>query len=997
MRRAPVIRTTETLSPKELYDVVCAAASQDPVPVQQATTRLKELLELPGAFDVLHEIAAQKIVALQVRQQSIIQFKNAALSRWRSRRYLNDAQRIHIRTRCLSLLDEADETIAQCNEIIIAKIARHDFPSGWPTLISQLMGVINSNMESRYVRGEAGSELPLRRSLEILNAILKEFTSIKLPGGVKITGQLVEELRSVLLAHYSLISTSFPSSLNPSTIALPRSAEDLLFAHLVLKCVFREFFHYSATRLQALSELRINLVLALQAVPANEVARRSAELLARHVTLFGRFFQRIQRLSSSRFVTLPVCGDLVLYYWSKVVQAANGPQEYIRDSPDAVFPVRFLVQAMVLFKDSLAQWAPVRKDGTENDRVLSKSFVEDAVRLLVTRYIPLKPSDLEDWMADPEEWVRTEEQDNEQWIFELRACGERVLVSLANQYRQYVTPLLEATFKQVVGQYSIDLAGILQKEALYCAIGRCAPRLKEVIPFNEWLSRTLLAEARETNANYPILKRRIAWLIGKWISDMCSPANDPNIWTVLVHLLQDRGPGTDVVVRLTAAMALRECVDTIEFNENVFAPFLSTAVNELVLLMAEMDSVDSKRQVANSLNAVIERVGTRIIPLIPNVAEPIPQLWTAAEGDWLMKASLLVTSAKEHSQSLHVLVVALVRESFMPGAAVQLDEDAFVLWQSALRNATTIESVSGGPGLIDLFPLVVSLLSQNLDLLGSIGSIIESYYLLNAPRVLQLYAVDLFRAYVTAIGQAPPINIKDMITSLSVLFQVAPSSLWGEALHVSSLFALAIKALSDDKDSTTILTEYVYFFARIAMADKRVFLQLMSATAMAQNVPEPTLWEALLNQWWTRFDNMSEPRHRKLAAMGIADLVSTGRPEVLNRLSSDVCNLWMDVFGEIREAREIASIEDSSGLTLYWDRPLTTFYPQSEGTPEFARCKALYDNDPVRTAQLRTYVGARIQEAEMACGGGATFQSLYLEKADPLLLKQIQAELGKRP
>lgn len=36
------------------------------------------------------------------------------------------------------------------------------------------------------------------------------------------------------------------------------------------------------------------------------------------------------------------------------------------DSPTAVFPLRFLVQAMVLFKESLAQWAPVRKDGTEN-------------------------------------------------------------------------------------------------------------------------------------------------------------------------------------------------------------------------------------------------------------------------------------------------------------------------------------------------------------------------------------------------------------------------------------------------------------------------------------------------------------------------------------------------------------------------------------------------------------------------------------------------------
>ena len=48
-------------------------------------------------------------------------------------------------------------------------------------------------------------------------------------------------------------------------------------------------------------------------------------------------------------------------------------------------------------------------------------------------------------------------------------------------------------------QTSIDLASVVHKEALYCAIGRCASRMKEVIPFNEWLEHTLASEARDTN------------------------------------------------------------------------------------------------------------------------------------------------------------------------------------------------------------------------------------------------------------------------------------------------------------------------------------------------------------------------------------------------------------------------------------------------------------------------------------------------------------------
>ena len=72
---------------------------------------------------------------------------------------------------------------------------------------------------------------------------------------------------------------------------------------------------------------------------------------------------------------------------------------------------------------------------------------------------------------------------------------------------------------------------------------------------------TLLGYHFLSLSSYPIIKRRIAWLIGKWVRDMSTTANNPDIWEALVHLLKDRGPGTDAVVRLAAAVAMRECVD----------------------------------------------------------------------------------------------------------------------------------------------------------------------------------------------------------------------------------------------------------------------------------------------------------------------------------------------------------------------------------------------------------------------------------------------------
>lgn len=41
--------------------------------------------------------------------------------------------------------------------------------------------------------------------------------------------------------------------------------------------------------------------------------------------------------------------------------------------------------------------------------------------------MPLNASDLDGWMADPEEWVNMEDKENDQWEFELRV-SDHVLV-----------------------------------------------------------------------------------------------------------------------------------------------------------------------------------------------------------------------------------------------------------------------------------------------------------------------------------------------------------------------------------------------------------------------------------------------------------------------------------------------------------------------------------------------------------------------------------------
>ncbi|KAG6880368.1 hypothetical protein C0992_007779 [Termitomyces sp. T32_za158] len=355
-RRAMAIGVNvEHVSPTELYEVLNAASSQDPSQLKASHERLKQMLDMFGTYDALHEIAGQRSVPLAIRQQAIIQFKNAALAHWKSRK---------------------------------------------GNLVDDLLGIIDVNLQKRYVMMNQDSRdvLTLRRSVKLLNGIIKEFASIKMLNGVK--------------------------TMANSTVWLWNRIDKVSKEEQEInKARIQEIFQNSAVQVKGLIALRTDVVIGMiQANSStNPQVQRFIDIFTRHVRVFGKFFRRLQQLSPARFIALPTCSDLILYYWSQVVRATTEAPNLVSDSNQAPFPVRHLVQAMVLFKESLAQWTPNRRDGTPNENALSEQFVKNAVELLVTRFMPLNPLDLEVWVADPEEWVNIEDKENDLWEYEIRA------------------------------------------------------------------------------------------------------------------------------------------------------------------------------------------------------------------------------------------------------------------------------------------------------------------------------------------------------------------------------------------------------------------------------------------------------------------------------------------------------------------------------------------------------------------------------------------------
>lgn len=123
------------------------------------------------------------------------------------------------------------------------------------------MLVIETNLQARYSSPAADPRtmLMLRRSIGALDKILSEFVSMKMPSAIATTKnvcgyrnhvvlkietqytncwQIFVYLHQTLYTYYERISSTFSSSLNPGTITLPRTAEDILLAHLLYECLY---------------------------------------------------------------------------------------------------------------------------------------------------------------------------------------------------------------------------------------------------------------------------------------------------------------------------------------------------------------------------------------------------------------------------------------------------------------------------------------------------------------------------------------------------------------------------------------------------------------------------------------------------------------------------------------------------------------------------------------------------------------------------------------
>ncbi|KAF9359983.1 hypothetical protein BGX26_010911 [Mortierella sp. AD094] len=962
-----------------LLSVLAEAASQEQARMQNAVTQLQQWETTPQFNATLQDIFYDKSLDTNIRWQAIIYLKNGIDKYWRktAKNAITPEEKAAIRSRLLSALDEEQKPLATQNAVLISKIARFDFPMEWPDLLSTLLDIVRSSTANE---SDPRARLIQQRSLYTLHLVVKGLISKTLASGRRQFQLAAPELFSnVVNIYVRYVDQLFASN----TTNIESLSGCLETSHMALKCLRRVVVHgfpEFSTSEGPVAFFRLALEHLQKFMAFKETIPEQCSFLVTavdsHIKVIGKFYLDLMDAHPRQFILTTGAGDVLRFYWGLL--AGN-------ESEHGAAPAQTtLIQALQLIKKTLKDPQFILTDSDPEPvvvqcrHIIENEFMtaETTTRLaeiLITKYMRLTQDDLEEWDSNPEEWAIEEEADS--WKYQLRPCAEKVFMDLLTSHRAQLSPLLV----QLTGS-TASMTDLFLKDSIYCAIGLGSHDLYGSIDFDSWLSGQLTQEVQNADPSYRIIRRRIAWMIGKWVSVNVSKDARPTVYTIMLHLLR---PEEHLAVRLAAAQNLRACIDDWDFDPTTFAPFLEQSVQGLKLVMGEVEEPDSRMRILNCMSIIVERMDEHIAPYAQQIIELLPPLWQAAADQNLLQSAILVImtklveSLKSQSVGLHALVMPLIRLSVDPSqeAHIYLMEDGFELWLATLKSAreTTDE-------LLSLVPAAVSLLSEGMDHMRTMLKILQSYLMLDAEKTFHVAGPSLISGVANLLGEGlrPEASVSIMqfmdITALS-----CPVRITGELYVTSGLLNKVLSVIMAKTETNVVLTQYLSFLARLAVDDSGYLSNAINNAG--QQFGQARLLHLLLDFWMEKFDNVSHPKHRKLHAMGLTAMMRTSDPSALELLPRLV-TIWGDVLNEVNE-------NGSGDSLVYWREAQDDEDDASEETAEVIRRRELLKRDPVHTTDLAHYVKASIVECERLNGGAEPFQQQWLSRVDPLMLESL--------
>lgn len=919
-----------------------------------------------------------------------------------------------IRSRLLSsALNEQDNRLAVQNALVIAKIARFEYPTEWPEAITDIITILRSQAPN----------LTLARALLILLQIVKELSTGRLQRTRQNLQAITPEIVSVLGNVYATTVEAWKANAShPDTEIFMR--QSLIAMKALRRLLIAGYEHPNrddnVAALWSLTQQHLGMFMEME-----KAGHPHVTLIEKHMIQLAKLHHEMARDHPAAFALLPDSISLVLAYWSHVKSfgesfsskeavasavatgqiGSDGDLDEDKNSMERLaLKGLLIIRACVKMVHNPTQTFKYRtpEDKAEKARatehlqkhLLYDNFIRELMEVLVTRFFVFRRSDLKEWEEEPEEWEKREEGEGDDWEFSVRSCSEKLFLDLGINYKSIlVDPLLQVFYSVATP----DNEDILFKDSVYTAIGLAAPVVHDKLDFDAFIKDVLVKEVQKQVPGYYLVRRRVAILLAQWITVKVSEDSKPAVYQIFQHLLNTEDPLNDHVVRVTAGRQFKNICDVWEFDAQQFMPYAETILTRIMQLIEEVQLTETRMALLNTISTAVERLDHNISPFAERIVTMLPPLWDAAGEEFLMKQAILtilarlVNAMKADSLPMHSLVFPIIRGAVEPGSetSVYLLDDAMDLWGSILTQTPAPASTE----LLDLVPYLFPIYELGSENMGKALEITESYVILAPEHIL---SDDLRLQMLTALSNlvgslGPSANgqvfnlVEKIIRSADKLGgETAVSQTITDLVHVG-FFTKLLDGLKDSwkahnttgpnsKDAFVkgiIETDYYSLVARLILGSMGGFFQACEK-ASSEKVEATMKW--LLEEWFSHFENIADPGRRKLMTLALTKLLETNQPFILLNLQS-LMTIWTDVITELRED------DEDKGDSLLMD-PAQYVASDYTESPETARRGILTRTDIVHSVNVAQWVKQYLTQTIAAVGGEQTFQEEWLVNVD---------------
>uniref|UniRef100_A0A8D0KZC3 Importin-11 n=1 Tax=Strix occidentalis caurina TaxID=311401 RepID=A0A8D0KZC3_STROC len=833
--------------------VLTQATSQDTAVLKPAEEQLKQWETQPGFYSVLLNIFTNHTLDVNVRWLAVLYFKNGIDRYWRrvAPHGLSEEEKITLRAGLITNFNEPVNQIATQISVLIAKVARVDCPRQWPELIPTLL-------ESVKVQ----DSLQQHRALLTFSHVTKTLASKRLAADRKLFYDLASHIYSFAYSLWNHHTDIFLQQvcIGDETAATNSLEKTLLSLKDIYLYIFQGFLHAVFERLKQFLECS-------RSIGAENVCR---DRLEKTIILFTKVL--LDFVDQHPFSFTPLIQRSLEFAVSYVFTEAG----------EGVVFERFIVQCLNLIKMIVKNYAykPSKNIEDSSPEILEAHKIKTAFftyptlmeicRRLVTRYFLLTEEELTMWEEDPEGFT-VEETGGDSWKYSLRPCTEVLFIDIFHEYNQTLTPVLLEMVHSLQGSANMeDTSTILIKDAVYNAVGLAAYELFDSVDFDQWFKNQLLGELQVSHNRYKLIRRRVIWLIGQWISVKFKSDLRPMLYEAIRNLLQDQ----DLVVSISNIF-FNGClpVDDFEFRTDQFLPYLESMFTLLFQLLQEVTECDTKMHVLHILSCVIERVNMQIRPYVGCLVQYLPLLWKHSEEHSMLRCAILTTlihlvqGLGADSKNLYPFLLPVIQLStdVSQPPHVYLLEDGLELWLVTLENSPCLT-----PELLRIFQNMSALLELSSENLKNCFKIINAYIFLSSSEFLQMYAADLCQSFcellkdVTTEGQVQVLKVVENVLKVNPVM--------GPQIF-KPLLPSVFRGIIDGERYPVVMSTYLGVMGRVLLQNARFFSLFLSQMACELGQELDQILGNMIEMWVDQMDNITQPERRKLSALALLSLL----------------------------------------------------------------------------------------------------------------------------